>query len=155
MNSDKIFALADEQYELGNFENALTLFLDAAELGDSSAMSRLACMYADGEGVAPSSEKSLDWDLKAIDLGNDSSMLNIGITYRGLGDLVAARRWFEKSLASGNGEAALELGKFHAFDNKNIRHYLNIAATHDSISELSREEAIKRIKRLKPREEEH
>lgn len=144
MNSDEIFVLADEQYDLGNFENAFALFVDAAELGDSGAMSRLACMCADGEGITQSYEKSLEWDLKAIELGEPSSMLNIGITYRGLGDLKAARQWFEKSLANGDGEAALALAKLYtASDNEdeNIRHYLNIAAAHDSICELSREEA--------------
>ena len=151
MNNDDFFKLADAQYELGNLEKAFTLFLDAAELGDSSAMSRLACMYADGEGIARNHTKSLEWDLKAIEAGNDSSMLNIGITYRGLGDMKSSRKWFEKSLENGNGEAALQLAKLYMVSDKEdetVRHYLNIAASHHSICELSREESKEKISQI-------
>ena len=47
-------------------------------------MSRLALMYGDGEGVAYDFDKSVYWDLKAIEAGCTSSMSNLAITYRNM-----------------------------------------------------------------------
>ena len=144
MDNDKIFVQADEQHELGNFDVAFELFLKAAEQGDSSSMSRLACMYADGEGVPRDFEKSIEWDKKAIEAGNTSSILNLAITYRILGDIVSSKYWFEKALDEGDAEAALQLAKLYMISDKekeNVKHYLSVAINHESICEESRKEA--------------
>ena len=144
MNNDKLFPQADEQYELGNLDIAFKLFLKAAEQGDSSAMSRLACMYADGEGVSRDFEKSIEWDKNSIEAGNISSFLNLAITYRTLGDIVSSKYWFEKALDKGDAEAALQLAKLYMISDKereSIEHYLNLAINDKSICEESRIEA--------------
>lgn len=149
MNSEALFSQADEQYELGNFNTAFELFLKAAVQGDLSAMSRVACMYSDGEGTTRDYEKSIEWDLKAAEAGSDTSMLNLAITYRALGDMRSAKKWLEKSLDAGNGEAALCLAKLYMVSDKEadkIQHYLNIAINHDSICKSSKDEADNLLK---------
>lgn len=149
MNSDALFSQADEQYELGNFNAAFELFLKAAAQGDLSAMTRVACMYGDGEGTTRDYEKSIEWDLKAAEAGSETSMLNLAITYRALGDIRSAKEWFEKSLDAGNGEAALCLAKLYMVSDKEadkIQHYLNIAINHEAISDSSKDEAVDLIK---------
>ena len=152
MGSDDFFLKADSQYELGNFDAAFRLFLKAAEQGSSSAMSRIACMYGNGEGIGQDYGKSLEWDLKAVKFGEDSSMLNLAITYRMVGDIKKAKHWFEKSLASGNGEAALALAKLFMVSDKeeeNIKYYLSIAVKHTNLSDQSRNESHAFLAELK------
>lgn len=146
MDNDKLFSQADKQHELGRLDVAFKLFLEAAEQGDSSAMSRLACMYADGEGVLRDFEKSIEWDKKAIDAGNTTSLLNLAITYRTLGDIISSKYWFEKALDKGDSEAALQLAKLYMISDKErekIKYYLSIAISDESICEESHIEANK------------
>lgn len=153
MNSELLFSQADEQYELGNLNAAFELFSKAAAQGNLSAMSRLANMYSDGEGTVRNYSKSIEWDLKAAKAGSDTSMLNLAITYRTLGDILRAKEWFEKALGSGNGEAALCLAKLYMVSEKEtdkIQHYLNIAISHGAISETSKTEATDFLKNYKP-----
>jgi TPR repeat protein len=83
---DDQFLLADAAYERGDSEGAFAKFLQLAEDGDLNGMSRVACMYGDGEGTRRSREKSLEWDSRAAALGSMTSMFNLGITYRNAGD---------------------------------------------------------------------
>lgn len=149
MNSEVLFSQADEQYELGNFNEAFELFLKAALKGDLSAMNRVACMYSDGEGTSRDYEKSIEWDLKAAEAGSDTSMLNLAITYRTLGNIRSAKEWFEKTLDAGNGEAALCLAKLYMVSDKEtdkIQHYLKLAINHSAICESSKDEAVDLLK---------
>ena len=152
MGSDDLFLKADSQYELGNLGAAFRLFLKAAEDGDSIAMSRIACMYSHGEGIRQDFGKSIKWDLKAVKLGEDSSMMNLAITHRMVGDIKKAKYWFEKSLASGNGEAALALAKLFMVSDKeqeNVKYYLGIAFKHTNICDQSRSESYTALAGLK------
>jgi TPR repeat protein len=152
MDRNDLFLKADSLYELGNLDAAFRLFLKAAEDGDSSAMSRISCMYSNGEGIHQDYGKSLDWDSKAVKFGEDSSMLNLAITYRMVGDIKKAKHWFEKSLASGNGEAAFALAKLFMVSDKeqeNVKYYLGIAVKHTNISDQSRNESHAFLAELK------
>ena len=146
MNNDELFLKADKHHEKKNFSLAYEYFLQAAKQGDSGSMSRLACMYSHAEGVPLDYNKAIEWDLKAISQGEISSMFNLAITYRIIGELIQSKHWFEKSLDSGNGEAALALAKLYMISSnefENIRRYLQIASEHKWICEESRIEAIK------------
>ena len=143
---DERFALADAAHERGDFDEAFATFLALAEDGDVNGMARVACMYADGEGIARSIEKSLEWDLKAAALGSGTSMFNLGITYRNRGDAREARRWFEKCHVAGDGDASLELAKMYGIsdlEGERIRAYLLAAEQSPRACEASREEARK------------
>lgn len=145
MNSDVLFRQADEAYEDGDFEKALVLFMKASEAGDCHAMTRLAIMHECGEGTVVDISKSIEWDLKAIAAGSISSMLNLGLTYRKLGNSIEAKKWFEKALEQGDGEAAFELAKLYDFEKKEapmIKKYLTLAANSVDLSE-STEEAVR------------
>jgi uncharacterized protein len=138
------FLQADTAYDAGDFAEAFRLFLQAAELGNCDAMCRIALMYETGEGTKPDVEKSIYWDLKAIDAGSTASLINLGITYRRLGHIRKAKYWFEKSLETGDGESALELAKLYSVSDKEsdtVKHYLEIAISSNRLSEASLEEA--------------
>eukprot|EP01133_Synstelium_polycarpum_P022955 gene22955-27518_t len=131
MNTDIIFREADDAYESGDFSKAYALFLEAAGHGDCHAMTRLAAMYESGDGVPRDLTKSIEWDLKAVAAGSTTSILNLGVTFRKIGNVDEAQRWFEKAMANDDGEAALELAKLHYSVNSEsplVRKYLDIAA---------------------------
>lgn len=138
------FSRAEAAYDAGDFAEAFRLFLEAAESGNSDAMCRVALMYESGIGTEYDAEKSIDWDLKAIDAGSTTSLINLGITYRRLGDIRKAKYWFEKSLEAGDGEAALELAKLYSVSDKEtatVKQYLEVAIASNRLSEASLEEA--------------
>lgn len=69
--------------------------------------------------------------------------MNLGLTYRKLGNIDEARKWFEKALDQGDGEAAFELAKLHYFEDRSsplIRKYLDLAASSGDLSESTSEE---------------
>lgn len=122
MNNEDVFIKADDAYNSGNMELAFQLFSRAAENGDSSAMSRLAMMYGDGDGIEYNFDKSVYWDLQAIEAGCMSSMSNLAITYRNHGDAREAKKWFEKACESGDVDAALDLAKLLVVSDKELDH---------------------------------
>ena len=141
---DDQFLLADAAYERGDFEEAFAKFLQLAEDGDLNGMSRVACMYGDGEGTPRSREKSLEWDSKAAALRSTTSMFNLGVTYRNAGDSREARRWFERLHVDGDGDASLELAKMYMvsdLEGERIKAYLLAAVQSSNVCEASREEA--------------
>lgn len=117
-------------YDRGHLKKAFQAFLQCAELGDVDSMVMVAVMYGAGEGVRPDFGQSIEWDKKAIAAGSTLAFLNIAITYRCAGDMVNARRWFERSLQAGDDEAALHLAKLYMvseLEGENVRKYLGIA----------------------------
>ncbi|WP_339133399.1 MAG: tetratricopeptide repeat protein [Candidatus Electrothrix sp. GW3-4] len=144
MNCDDLFIEADKAYDEGDYVKAFELFNKAARMGDDSSMSRIALMYYSGDGVDVDIETSIEWDKKAVEAGSFTSLLNLAVTYRALGDIKKAKYWFEKSLAAGNGEAALQLAKLYMVSDKEVetvRKYLRIAIEHDNMYEESVDEA--------------
>lgn len=145
------FERADKLIDSGDAKAGFDMFLKAAEAGDVDGMARVSVMYSQGEGVPLNFDKSIYWDEKAIEGGSTLALGNLGITYRMKGDLRTAKFYFEKSLKSGNGGAALELAKLYLVSPKEIERvidYLYIAIEHDSICEASEEEAEELLKEL-------
>lgn len=147
-------ALFDEgsaAYDDGDYDRAFALFLKQAQEGDVDAMSRIAIMYGAGEGTAVDFEKSIAWDEKAIQAGSIISLSNLGITYRMRGDARKAKFWFEKALAAGDNEAALELAKMYLvseLETERVKQYLQLVLTGDNCSEAGREEARELLRDL-------
>ncbi|HRX35692.1 MAG TPA: tetratricopeptide repeat protein [Aestuariivirga sp.] len=120
------------------------MFLKLAEAGDASACGMVATMYFDGEGVAFDFDESVKWDLRAIELGDTTSLSNLAISYRNTGNAREARKWFEKAVATGDGEAALDLAKLlHVsdFEIDNVRRLLKMAVESDHMTPAGLEEA--------------
>lgn len=95
----------------GELSKAFELYLELAERGDADACLMVAFMYAHGEGVGLNFEESIRWDLRAVELGSVSALLNLGITYRMKGQLREARKCFQAAADRGDGEALVELAK--------------------------------------------
>ncbi len=146
MDNEKNFIKADELYENGDYKSAFDMFLKGAKSGDTSCMLRLALMYSTGEGVEFNYDKAEEWELKAINSGDPTGMINLGITYRMKGDIRKSKEWFEKSLKSGDGSAALELAKLYMVSKKEtetVIGYLKQAISNDDMCEADIEEAEK------------
>ena len=138
------FEEADRLYDEDRLEDSFAMFLKLAEAGDASACGRVALMYFEGEGVPFDFDESVKWDLRAIELGDTTSLSNLAITYRNTGNAREARKWLEKAVATGDGDAALDLAKLlHVsdFEIDNVRRLLKTAIASDYITEMSREEA--------------
>ncbi len=151
MNSDQLFTKANKLHEESFYKEAFSLFLKGAELGDTSCMNRVACMYSSGEGVKLDYDNALKWELKAIELGDLTAMTNAAITYRIKGELVKSKEWFEKSLFNGDGAAALQLAKLYMVSDKeseNVKKYLNIAISHENMTESCIEESRELLRYL-------
>ena len=137
------FALADEEWEKGNYSEAFRLFMTLAERGDADAMSRVATMYGSGEGVETSFASCIEWGEKAVRAGSISSMINLGISYRDAGQIESGRQWFKKAWLAGDCEAALELAKLDAgADPVQMQLYLSAVIEDSYVSENSKAEAI-------------
>jgi phosphohistidine phosphatase len=97
----------------GKYRQAFKRFRRLAKRGNSDAMTYLAHLYDYGHGVKPSFEQSVKWELKVAESGESSGLLNLGVMYRRIGDIRSAKKWFEKALWLGDGEAALEIAKMY------------------------------------------
>jgi TPR repeat protein len=101
-------------------------------------------MYTCGEGVPLDLRKAIEWELKAVALGEVSGLLNVGISYRLTGDLTKAQYWFERSLAAGDGCGALELAKLYrakGSEPDKVKQYLRLAIANRPMCEADIEEA--------------
>lgn len=116
MNIENYFYKADELFNEEKFEEAFKLLLLGANSGDTSCMTRVALMYADGQGVEKDMDKSLHWDMEATEKGDYSGALNAGISFKFLNMHEKAKEYFNKALDLGNGEAAFELALIHKRD---------------------------------------
>jgi uncharacterized protein len=145
MDKTKRFAKADELYEGGRYKEAFDLFLGLAEEGDPSATSRIADMFGSGKGTDYNFEKSVEWDMKAVELGSPVSRFNLGVSYRTKGDVKRAKYWFEEALRFGDDSAAVELAKLYMvsdLENNKIASYLKLAIESANITEDDRREAL-------------
>ena len=151
MKLDDLYTKAHTLYEQGKYEQIFLLFHQLAEQGDTFAMSRVAIMYECGEGVHYDLDKSIFWDMKAIQAGYNTSMLNLGMTFRRMGNIEQAKYWFFKAFDTGDDEAALELVRLYSVSEKEteiIRYYANKVIYSDNVCENSIEKAEEILKEL-------
>ena len=151
MNNESLFLKADKLYNKGDYSSAFQIFLRAAKNGDTSSMLRIALMYTCGEGVHCNYDKAEKWELKAIEAGDNTGMVNIAITYRIKGDIRSAKAWLEKAFKAGDGSAALELAKLYMVSEKEsdtVKFYLKQAIKNENMCEADIEEAEKLLLEL-------
>ncbi len=152
MVEDSLFDKACDEYDKGNYQEAFKIFLEASENGDRYSMERLAVMYGEGEGTESDVDKSINWDMKAIELGSVVSMGNLASTYKNIGNLVDAKKWLMKAIDAGDGDAALELAKIYASEESDtsvVKKYLDIVVNSDNVCESSVDEAKSLLKTLR------
>lgn len=105
---DEYGRACDLYMEEQRFTEAFSIFHSLAERGNTESMTMLAAMYSAGEGVDKNIEKSMEWNMKAIHLGNDPiAKHNLAIDYRDLGDFETAQQWFKQAVDDGYLSAAI------------------------------------------------
>jgi TPR repeat protein len=95
-------------------------FRQAAEHGLSAAQNTLGVVLSNGDGVRKNVDEALSWLRKAFHAGDVVAGQNIAITYREIGDLRTAVKWFRKSADAGDGDALVQLG-IHYYWGKGVR----------------------------------
>ncbi|MBJ2140898.1 sel1 repeat family protein [Delftia acidovorans] len=149
--TNELFAIASEAYNRRNYRKALNLFLESANSEDADSMLMLGVIYGSGKGVEIDFKRSIEWGEKSVAAGSISAILNLGITYRTIGDLVKAKNWFEKSLDAGDVEAALHLAKIYMvreLEVEKMKKYLDIVIIGKDALEIKKTEAVELRKYL-------
>jgi len=123
-------------------------FRRAAEHGSSAAQNTLAVVLSNGDGVRKNVDEALSWLRKAFHAGDVIAAQNIAITYREIGDLRAAVKWFQKSADAGDGDALIQLG-IHYYWGKGVKknpkaaiRCFRMASKAKNISEGGRDDAF-------------
>ncbi|MFO1121920.1 MAG: tetratricopeptide repeat protein [Hyphomicrobiales bacterium] len=141
-------------YDQERFSDAFELFLELANSGDASACSNIARMLADGCGTSRDVKKSMEWDLKAIALGETSSMINLAITLRWLGRTREARRWLEQAVRAGDDEALLELARLldvSDYERQSVIALLQQAKNSPKITDVTRADVLAFVNEIQRR----
>jgi len=104
---EEALASAFAAYDAGDYDEAVTLWRRLADGGNATAMTALANVLFQGEGVTRDPGRAAQWYRRAAGLGDAVAQLNLGDMYaRGLGvarDPVEAYFWL--GLAAGQGNA--------------------------------------------------
>ena len=120
----------------------------ADRYGLSPAQNTLGVILSNGDGVRKDVDEALLWLRRAFRAGDACAAQNMAITYRQIGDLRTAVKWFRKSADAGDGDALIQLG-IHYYWGKGVRKNPNaavrcfrIATKAKNISEAGRDDAF-------------
>jgi TPR repeat protein len=107
-----ILSEALEAYDGGDFDTARDNWTRAAHAGNSDAMTALANLYLQGEGIAMDRTQALMWYRRAAAVGDEIAQLNLGeLMAKGQvirRDNVGAYFWLSLAGRAGNSWAANE-----------------------------------------------
>jgi TPR repeat protein len=146
------FALACDLEDSKKHVESFKIFLKLAENGHIGSMNNVGIAYDSGLGVEWNLSKALYWLKRAIKNGETFACINLGITYRNHGYLREAKYWFEKGLAEGYNENALELAQIYFVSDKEfptVERFLQIALADKSLIEMDRKRAFALRRQLK------
>ena len=119
---EQFYNKAVQADENGKSREALTLSLKAADLGHHHAMNFIGTLHCGRTGIRKDLIKALYWFRRAWRTGSDPYVLsNIASTYADLGNRRQARFWWRRSVASKDGDSALEFAKFSMDDKRSNR----------------------------------
>jgi TPR repeat protein len=111
---DNAFEKGVAAFEVGKYQDAITLWEPLAEEGNVDALRNLAQMYRLGLGVEQDDEKAYDLYRQAANLGSDQAQVNIAfqlLTGKGVEqDRSKAAAWFARAADAGNPLAQYNLG---------------------------------------------
>jgi TPR repeat protein len=107
----RLFTEANTAWDNGNFRQAFTLFLRAAELGDRASQVDVGYFFDNGLSVKKNKKKALVWYYKAYKQGDAGAANNIGTVYRDLGETKKMLWWFRRAAEMGDPDVLLDLGK--------------------------------------------
>jgi TPR repeat protein len=109
-----------EAYREKNYSAALDSWTKAAAKGNGRAMVRIGFLYDEGEGVAKSEEKALEWYRKGDKAGNPGAAFYIGSAYYyGMAtiqqDYTKAMEWYKKAANKGDADAMGKLSYMYRY----------------------------------------
>lgn len=109
-----LFEQASAAWDAGNSRQAFKLFLQAAKLGNAGAQLNVGHFYDAGEAVRQNRTNALYWYKQAWKTGQlTSACSNIAQTYAEAGNRRMALHWWKRAIDHGDGDAALDVAKFH------------------------------------------
>jgi TPR repeat protein len=91
------------------------LFEVAARAGDAEAFPGLAYCFDAGVGGPRSEKQALYWYRRAVAQGSIIASYNMSTIYRDRGDRAGRIRWLRRTIAMGDTEALVELGRLVLF----------------------------------------
>lgn len=113
-STSDVSARAQAADDRGDYVEAFRYYRQAAEAGDTAAMTRVGWMYSSGRGVPEDQGQAMAWYRKASDAGNRDAMFSLARIYvdgRGVPqDDNQAVYWYRKAADAGNASALANLG---------------------------------------------
>jgi TPR repeat protein len=100
-SSNQHYDRALTDYRSGNFEDAATGFLRAAETGHSDSQYMLSTMYDAGQGLPQDATQATYWERKAAELGHVYAQANVSFRFYAEENFSEAFQWCQLA-ASGN-----------------------------------------------------
>lgn len=104
---------ASELFLAGRYAEALPLYQELANAGDSLCQVFLGWMYYEGLGVSRDQDTAFVWFRRAADLGSREGAFYCGKHAIARGDYQEALSWFRASTCQDYGPALLWLGIMH------------------------------------------
>jgi TPR repeat protein len=153
VKAQQLFDEGRAKRQEGHLEDAASLFDQAAQLGNTSAMVDLGECYSSGDGVPQDENKALEWFKRAAEAGNTAGMVSLGGMYL-LGvagsdpDYVEAARWFTKAADRDNPAALYNLAGMYERGHGVAKSLLKAAELYERSAKLGNGEAQKSLKRL-------
>ena len=113
-STSDVSARAQAADDRGDYVEAFRYYRQAAEAGDTAAMTRVGWMYSSGRGVPEDQGQAMAWYRKAADKHEATGMYNVGVMYA-LGRSVPrddgqAVSWYRKGAEAGSDNAMHALG---------------------------------------------
>lgn len=105
-HKNALCCLGDQAYLEKDYEQASSLFRQAAEERHAKACERLGDCYWYGRGVGKHEKKAFQWYLRSAELGNPEAQCHVGTAYDS-GTVVKynkekALKWYEKAADNGD-----------------------------------------------------
>lgn len=138
----------------GKTKKAFKLFKKCAKHGSNDCIFMLGILYDTGDNIKINKKKAKYWYKKGAKNNDEFSMANLAILYREEYKYKKMLKWFKKALDNNEGDASFELAKYYLqkAQIKKATYYLNIAITHTSITQHSKEKSqlyLNRIQKFK------
>jgi len=155
---DKLFVKADAAWDRGDLQQAFQLFLQAAELGDSSSQLDVGYFYDRGLHVKKDKKQAIHWYYQAYRQGVACAANNIATVHREWGHVEKMLWWFRRAVAMGEQDALFELGKYYetavgrANNPKKAKDCYRRILRSKHVTQLTREGAMRRLARLEKHE---
>jgi enhanced entry protein EnhC len=121
-------------------EKAVSLYLQAAEMGHSQSMVRLAGLYFNGEGVKKDPQQALDWYKKAAEKGDREAYYQLGLlTEVGVAtkiDFATALKYYEDAAKLGSQQGMLAAARMYQYGIGVAENQKQAAMYYEQLAEL-------------------